>query len=86
MSYQVEELKTTPSEPLSSAPALVAQALDRELNAGVSVAAGNQTAINDLTSMVVKKKKKAQADNGVKRKADDDSEGLTLEKKAKLES
>jgi len=83
---QVEELKTSPNEPVASAPALVAQALDQELNAGVSLAPANQAAVNDLTSMVVKKKKKAAEDNGVKRKADDDSESLTLEKRAKLES
>ena len=82
---QVEELKTMPSEPVLSAPALAAQALDQELNARASLPGANQTAVNDLTSMVVKKKKKQPQDNGAKRKADDDAEGSGSEKKAKLE-
>lgn len=45
-----------------------------------------QTAINDLTAMVVKKKKKAQDDESAKRKADDDVGSANSEKKAKLES
>jgi HAT1-interacting factor 1 len=79
----VEELKTTPNEPTASAPALVAKALDQELNAGSSGSA--PAAVNDLTSMVVKKKKKVPDTNGTgKRKADDDA-GSPSEKKAKLE-
>jgi HAT1-interacting factor 1 len=79
----VEELKTAPSEPTASAPALVAEALDQELNAGSSGSA--PAAVNDLTSMVVKKKKKAPNTNGAgKRKADGDA-GSPSEKKAKLE-
>jgi HAT1-interacting factor 1 len=76
----VEELKTAPSEPTASAPALVAKALDQELNAGSS--GSTPAVVNDLTSMVVKKKKKAP-DTG-KRKADGDA-GSPSEKKAKLE-
>jgi HAT1-interacting factor 1 len=83
---QVEELKTTPSEPALSAPALVAQALDQELNARVSLPSTNQTVVNDLTSMVVKKKKRAPQDhdNGGKRKADHNgAESPTSDKRAK---
>jgi HAT1-interacting factor 1 len=84
---QVEELKTAPSEPAGvlSAPALAAQALDQELNARASLSGSNQTTVNDLTSMVVKKKKKQPQDNGVKRKAGDDADGSGSDKKAKLE-
>jgi HAT1-interacting factor 1 len=81
----VEELKTTPNEPTVSAPALAAKALDQELNAGPSGSA--PAAVNDLTSMVVKKKRKTPDTNGAaagKRKADDDA-GSTSEKKVKLD-
>jgi HAT1-interacting factor 1 len=78
----VEELKTAPSEPTASAPALVAKVLDQELNAGSSGSA--PAAVHDLTS-IVKKKKKAPDTNGAgKRKADGDA-GSPSEKKAKLE-
>ena len=85
---QVEELKTSPNESLTtSAPALVAQALDRELNAGPSSSNTKTAVVNDLTSMVVKKKKKVQEDsNAVKRKADEEAEPLNIDKKPKLES
>ena len=90
---QVEELKTSPNESLSaSAPALVAQALDRELNAGSSSSSNTTaTVVNDLTSMVVKKKKKkvleeSNAGNAGKRKADEEAEPLNVDKKPKLES
>ena len=88
LSAQVEELKTSPNESLTtSAPALVAQALDRELNAGPSTSNTKTTVVNDLTSMVVKKKKKVPEDsNAVKRKADEEAEPLTIDKKPKLES
>jgi len=83
LAMKVEELKTTPNEPAVSAPALAAKALDQELN--VTAAGSGSAAVNDLTSMVVKKKKKAPDTNGVgKRKADDDA-GSPSEKKAKLE-
>jgi HAT1-interacting factor 1 len=66
---------------------MVAQALDKELNA-VAGSAAASAAVNDLTSMVVKKKKKAPvATDGeaspTKRKADDSGEGESLEKKVK---
>jgi HAT1-interacting factor 1 len=73
-----------------SAPALAAQALDRELNAGGTASAvpGQTGLVNDLTGMV-KKKKKDQAGTisagaGSKRKADDDAPSPT-EKKARVE-
>lgn len=82
-------MKTSPNESLStSAPALVAQALDRELNAGPSSSSNTKTTVvNDLTSMVVKKKKKVLEDssNGGKRKADEEAEPLNVDKKPKLE-
>jgi len=84
---QVEELKTSPNESLTtSAPALVAQALDRELNAGSSSSNTTPTVVNDLTSMVVKKKKKVSDDsNAGKRKADEEAEPLNVDKKPKLD-
>ena len=56
---QIEELKTAPEEDANaSAPELVAKALDKELNAtrpttDITV----ETKVNDLTSVVKKKKK-----------------------------
>jgi HAT1-interacting factor 1 len=85
---QVEELKTSPNESLTtSAPALAAQALDRELNAGPSSSSNTKaTVVNDLTSIVVKKKKKVLGDsNAGKRKADEEAEPLNVDKKPKLE-
>jgi HAT1-interacting factor 1 len=94
VSVQMEEL-ASPSEEAAvdamSAPMLVAQALDRELNAGSASAVVGQTGkVNDLTGMV-KKKKKADADangtNGVgeKRKAEDDAPSAP-EKRLKVEA
>ena len=85
---QIEELKTLPNESLTtSAPALVAQALDQELNAGSSSSNRTTNVVNDLTSMVVKKKKKVpEASNSAgKRKADEEAESLNADKKPKLE-
>ena len=92
---QVEELKTLPAEPTESAPALVAKALDQELGApgSASAAPAAPTQVNDLTSMV-KKKKKPPVDaaaaptdvNGTgKRKVEDEHTHSPTEKKAKLE-
>jgi len=88
LALKVEELKTSPNESLAtSAPALVAQALDRELNAGSSSSNTKPTVVNDLTSMVVKKKKKVLADsNAGKRKADEEVEPLNVDKKPKLDT
>jgi HAT1-interacting factor 1 len=82
---QVEELKTTPNEPIASAPALVAKALDQELNAATTAgSSGSLGTVNDLTSMVVKKKKAPDTNLAGKRKADDDT-GSPSEKKVRLE-
>jgi HAT1-interacting factor 1 len=86
-SYKVEELKTTPNEAQPSAPALAAQELERELNAGIPASAKAPLAVNDLTSMVVKKKKKQRAeDAGGKRKAEDERPASPREKKAKTDT
>ncbi|KAG1721434.1 uncharacterized protein EDB91DRAFT_1064394 [Suillus paluster] len=87
LALKVEELKTTPSEPTESAPAMVARALDAELNAKPVSVPGQPAVVNDLTSLVVKKKKKAtEADAPAKRRADDgDGDASPTAKKAKLE-
>ncbi|KAG1764798.1 hypothetical protein EDD22DRAFT_1042453 [Suillus occidentalis] len=82
LALKVEELKTTPSEPTESAPAMAARALDAELNAK-PVSVPGQPAV-----LVVKKKKKAtELDAPGKRRADDgeDDDGSPNAKKAKLE-
>ncbi|KAF9446196.1 hypothetical protein P691DRAFT_709032 [Macrolepiota fuliginosa MF-IS2] len=93
LALKVEELKTSPNDKLAqSAPALVAQALDKELNAGVKPSE-LPPAVNDLTG-IVKKRKKAPAPeadaaieaNGAKRKAEDETDVSNAEKKARLES
>lgn len=87
LALKVEELKTTPSEPTESAPAMAARALDAELNAKPISIPGQPAVVNDLTSLVVKKKKKAaEVDAPAKRRADDgeDADSPTA-KKAKLE-
>ncbi|KAJ6620654.1 hypothetical protein B0H10DRAFT_2021293 [Mycena sp. CBHHK59/15] len=94
LALKVEELKTRPDEPMKNASALVAQALDAELN-GAGPAGSSAQVVNDLTSMVVKKKKKAappadstpsatSATSPAKRKADDDGES-SEGKKVKLD-
>ena len=99
LALKVEELKTNPAEIHVSAPELAARALDRELNGSVRRTNTSEPAVvNDLTSMVVKKKKgpKAVASDtnneetanvqpkGSKRKAEDDEDGS--DKRAKVES
>ncbi|KAK0467181.1 uncharacterized protein EV420DRAFT_670911 [Desarmillaria tabescens] len=85
---KIEELKTSPNESVTeSAPAMVAHALDKELNAGSAVVPNQEPVVNDLTSMVVKKKKKAPEDtSAVKRKAEDDAQDSNCEKKPKVDS
>lgn len=88
--WQVDELKTIPNEPSESAPALAAKALDQELGAGAPAAMpAALTQVNDLTSMVKKKKKPAVEANAepsaTKRKAEDDASSSPSEKKARLE-
>jgi HAT1-interacting factor 1 len=87
----VDELKLAPNDERDgglSAPELAHRALDRELNATAS--ARQDQPVNDLTSMVVKKKKKAAAvpeASGVaeKRKAEDGDAQTSQDKKARLE-
>ncbi|KAK0202744.1 hypothetical protein DFS33DRAFT_927171 [Desarmillaria ectypa] len=85
---KIEELKTSPNESVTeSAPAMVAHALDRELNAGSAVVPNQEPIVNDLTSMVMKKKKKVPEDtSAAKRKAEDDAQDSNCEKKPKVDS
>lgn len=83
-------MKTSPiEEPTDSAPDLVAKALDKELN-GAAGASSTPVQVNDLTSIVKKKKKApdatANGNGSTKRKADDDPVGSPGDKKMKLES
>jgi len=81
-----------------SAPTLAALDLDKELNAGIMTSELPQ-GVNDLTGMIKKKKKTStvmpstSADNiltpetsTAKRKAEEESEGSSTEKKARLET
>ena len=83
-------MKTSPNESLAtSAPALAAQALDRELNARGSSSASKAAPaiVNDLTSIVKKKKKAAPEDpNAGKRKAECEAEPTNADKKVKLDT
>lgn len=83
LAAKVEELKTTPSEPTQSAPALAAKALDDELNVRSVAVPGQLPVVHDLTSMVKKKKKPVDTEGNSKRKADGDNKD-TPPKKAKL--
>ncbi|GBE86247.1 NASP-related protein [Sparassis crispa] len=85
LALKVEELKM-PQEPVESAPAMAAKALDRELNPGASVEATtfSPTVVNDLTGIVKKKKKASEANEAVKRKAEEEA-GSSTEKKAKVD-
>ncbi|KAF9466041.1 hypothetical protein BDZ94DRAFT_239462 [Collybia nuda] len=91
LALKVEELKTSPNESLeATAPALAAQSLDKELNGpAVALSSTAPAVINDLTSIVVKKKKKI-TENATgaasKRKADPDAETSSSEKKARLDT
>lgn len=88
VALKVEELKTSPNNiPSTTAPALAAQELDSELNAAPSASA--PATVNDLTMLVVRKKKapsETGGNNGLtaKRKAEPDGES-SADKKAKLE-
>ncbi|EGO22338.1 hypothetical protein SERLADRAFT_334181, partial [Serpula lacrymans var. lacrymans S7.9] len=57
LALKVEELKTTPTEPNESAPAMAARALDKELNTAIAAV---PTQVNDLSKVVRKKKKDAE--------------------------
>ncbi|KAF9078227.1 hypothetical protein BDP27DRAFT_1207542, partial [Rhodocollybia butyracea] len=89
LALKIEELKVAPNETLAgSAPALAAQALDKELAARSSASAAGNAQVNDLTNMVRKKKASAAvpADaSPAKRKADDEEDSGS-EKKPKLDS
>ncbi|TFK26223.1 hypothetical protein FA15DRAFT_693312 [Coprinopsis marcescibilis] len=88
LAEKIDELKTSPNEThAESAPELAAQALDNELNGGVNGSASAPQKVNDLTS-IVKKKKKAQEDSASagKRKAEAEVEDNASEKKARLEA
>lgn len=87
----MDELRLLQNELKESAPVLVAKALDKELGPGSSSVTLPAT-VNDLTS-VVKKKKKPVAETSVedapaaaKRKAEDDAHDTSSEKKAKIGS
>ncbi|THH27802.1 hypothetical protein EUX98_g6399 [Antrodiella citrinella] len=88
LALKVEELKTVPNEPASSAPELAAKALDQELNGPAASGPSGQTEVRDLTS-IVKKKKKAPpiepAAPAPKRKAEDESLDSPSDKKARVE-
>ena len=79
---QIDELKSSPSMPEGSAPDLVTQELDRAFN-GPSVSYANSTQVNDLTSMVIKKKQKAPGLELANEKCVEDDQG-SPEKKTKV--
>ncbi|KAI0306102.1 hypothetical protein B0F90DRAFT_964580 [Multifurca ochricompacta] len=90
LALKVDELKSAPNDERDgglSAPELVQRALDRELNAAPVVR--QDLPVNDLTSMVVKKKKKAPvldaSSVAEKRKAEDEEAQTPLDKKARLQ-
>ena len=68
--------------PEGSAPDLVTQELDQALN-GPSVSYAKSTQVNDLTSMVVKKKRKAPGLELADEKCVEDDQG-SPEKKTKV--
>ncbi|KAF8586365.1 hypothetical protein K439DRAFT_1387288 [Ramaria rubella] len=85
VSLKIEELKSSPDIAEASAPDLVAQELDRDLNGTVASSAAPTQQINDLTSMVVKKKKKIPESTGGKRKADDEETAGSPEKRMRVD-
>jgi hypothetical protein len=80
---QIEELKSSPDIAESSVPDLVAQELDRDLNGATTNPSSKQ--VNDLTSMVVKRKKTTSGFTAEKRKADDGEIAGSPEKKVKAD-
>ncbi|EMD38828.1 hypothetical protein CERSUDRAFT_112558 [Gelatoporia subvermispora B] len=85
LALKVDELKAAPEQPLGSATEMVAKALDSELNASSAGAASAPTAVNDLTGIVKKKKKNADANGAPKRKAEEEVAGPPSDKKARVE-
>lgn len=74
-----------PNETLAaSAPELAERALDKELAASASASVSSAAVVNDLTSMVRKKKVPVADISPAKRKADD-GEDSGSEKKPKLD-
>ncbi|KAI0309154.1 hypothetical protein OF83DRAFT_41342 [Amylostereum chailletii] len=94
LALKVDELKTSPNDVHASAPVLAARALDQELNGTSSSGSKAPAPVNDLTSMVVRKKKKApepapdasasSTTGPEKRKADEEMQ-TPPEKKMKLD-
>ncbi|KAJ3877061.1 hypothetical protein F5051DRAFT_409640 [Lentinula edodes] len=85
LALRIEELKMAPNETLTgSAPALAAQALDKEL-ASKSSPLVPAAVVNDLTNMVRKKKAPTTDGSSAKRKAND-GEDSGSEKKLKLDA
>ncbi|KAF8825870.1 hypothetical protein HHX47_DHR6000508 [Lentinula edodes] len=85
LALRIEELKMAPNETLAgSAPALAAQALDKEL-ASKSSPLVPAAVVNDLTNMVRKKKAPTTDGSSAKRKAND-GEDSGSEKKLKLDA
>lgn len=79
---QIEELKTSPDLADVSAPEIVAQELDRDLNAGAASASVPKQ-VNDLTA-IVKKKRKAPEQEPTP--AVESGASTPPEKKAKMDS
>ena len=85
----MEELKTAPNESLAqTAPAMAAEALDRELNSHSSAPTPSTSApvINNLTSTVKRKKKGPENTTSSKRKAEDEVEPSKMDKKVRLDT
>jgi HAT1-interacting factor 1 len=82
---QIEELKTLPADGQTNAVEMAAKALDKELNATGS--SGTPAPVNDLTSIVKKKKKPVPEEGNAagKRKAESEVEDASAEKKVRLE-
>lgn len=75
-------MKTAPNDSLAlSAPAMVAEALDKELNTRSAATSTAAPPVNDLTSAVKRKKKAPE-----KRKAENEAESEKTDKKVKLDS
>ncbi|KAF9480542.1 hypothetical protein BDN70DRAFT_877537 [Pholiota conissans] len=90
LALKVDELKTLPNDgPKASAPEQAAQALDKELNITGASSSSNAApaVVNDLTS-IVKKKKKAPVEDSTatKRKAEGEPEPINADKKVKLDT
>jgi len=90
LALKVDELKSAPNDERDgglSAPELAQRALDRELNAAPGPS--QDRPVNDLTSMVVKKKKKVPAPDAStaaeKRKSEGEEAQTAPDKKARLE-